>query len=39
MDRAIITKINGASPSEPWLGLLGAAGFLPTPRGLRFPRG
>jgi ATP-dependent Lhr-like helicase len=39
MDRAVITKINGGVPSQTWVRILTAAGFLPTPRGLRFPRG
>ena len=38
MGRSTITRINGAPPTEPVTGILVAAGFLTTPRGLRFPR-
>ena len=38
MDRAVIAKVNGASPSAEHTRLLSEAGFLPTPRGLRPPR-
>jgi ATP-dependent Lhr-like helicase len=38
MGRSVITRINGRTPAEPWLRLLAEAGFLATPRGLRFPR-
>ena len=38
MDRAVIAKVNGATPTADHARLLGEAGFLPTPRGLRPPR-
>ncbi len=38
MDRAVIAKVNGAAPTAEHARLLGEAGFLPTPRGLRPPR-
>ena len=38
MDRAVIAKVNGATPTAEHARLLGEAGFLPTPRGLRPPR-
>jgi ATP-dependent Lhr-like helicase len=38
MDRAVIAKVNGAGPTAEHTRLLGDAGFLPTPRGLRPPR-
>ena len=38
MDRAVITKVNGATPTDDHARLLAEAGFLPTPRGLRPPR-
>ena len=38
MERSVITRINGAAPTDNHTRLLTAAGFLPTPRGLRSPR-
>ena len=38
MDRAVIAKVNGATPTDDHARLLAEAGFLPTPRGLRPPR-
>jgi ATP-dependent Lhr-like helicase len=38
MDRAVIAKVNGATPTADHSRLLTEAGFLPTPRGLRPPR-
>ncbi len=38
LGRAVVTKVNAAAPTENVVRLLTAAGFLPTPRGLRFPR-
>ncbi len=38
MDRAVIARVNGAAPGSAHARLLGEAGFLPTPRGLRPPR-
>jgi ATP-dependent Lhr-like helicase len=38
MDRAVIGKVNGAAPTADHSRLLGEAGFLATPRGLRPPR-
>ncbi len=38
MDRAVVTKVNGAAPTADHARLLGEAGFLATPRGLRPPR-
>ena len=38
MDRAVISKVNGAAPTPEQERLLTEAGYLPTPRGLRPPR-
>ncbi len=36
-ERAVITRVNGAAPDPAATEVLNAAGFLPTPRGLRLP--
>jgi hypothetical protein len=38
MERSVIAKVNGATPTDEHARLLTEAGFLPTPRGLRPPR-
>jgi ATP-dependent Lhr-like helicase len=35
LDRAIVTRVDGAEPTPRLAGLLTQAGFRPTPRGLR----
>ena len=39
MDRSVVTRVNGVAPVERHALALTAAGFLPTPRGYRSPRG
>jgi ATP-dependent Lhr-like helicase len=39
MGRSVIARINGAPPTPELTSMLGDAGFLPTPRGFRSPRG
>jgi ATP-dependent Lhr-like helicase len=39
LQRPVIARVNGAVPDRRIVTLLGSAGFLETPRGLRAPRG